>query len=118
VPENAAHGLDLLDPDHEVVVTGEEDHQDVLRAWAPHAGPRRVAVELRPAPLRRGRHAGQPGLEALLDGRRIGELTQLMSVRYRSRVDEVLRRGRGPARSGSCGTAGAGWWRWSCGCPT
>ena len=100
MPENAAHGLDLLDPDHEVVVTGEEDHQDVLRAWAPPAGPRRIAVELRPAPLRRGRHAGQPGLEALLDGRRIGELTQLMSVRYRARVDEVLRRGGRPGAVG------------------
>ncbi len=100
VPENTAHGLTLLDPDQEVVVTGEEDHQDVLRAWAPHAGPRRVAVELRPAPLRRGRLAGQPGLEALLDGRRIGELTPLMSTRYRPHVDDVLRRGGRPGAIG------------------
>ncbi|MCX6465659.1 MAG: hypothetical protein NTW05_19010, partial [Pseudonocardiales bacterium] len=89
--ENSA-GLTLLDPDHEVVVTGEEDHQDALRPWAPRDRPRRLAAELRFAPLRRGRHAGERGIEVLLGGRRVGELTHLMSVRYGPYVDDVLRR--------------------------
>jgi hypothetical protein len=96
----SSSGLTLLDPDHEVVVTGEEDHQDVLRAFAPIDRPRRVAAELRFAPLRRGRQAGQRGIEVLLDGRRIGELTQLMSVRYGGHVDAVLRRGERPGAVG------------------
>ena len=96
----SSSGLTLLDPDHEVVVTGEEDHQDVLRAFTPIDRPRRVAAELRFAPLRRGRQVGQHGIEVLLDGRRIGELTQLMSVRYGGHVDAVLRRGERPGAVG------------------
>ncbi len=94
--ENSSSGLALLDPDHEVVVTGEEDHQDALAAWAPTSRPRRVAAELRFAPLRRGAHAGERGVEVLLDGRRVGELTHLMSVRYGPYVDAEVRRGHRP----------------------
>ncbi|HVH21006.1 MAG TPA: hypothetical protein VNA11_00975, partial [Pseudonocardia sp.] len=90
--ENAISGLVLLDGDHTVVVTGEEDHQDTL-AWCapgPDGRPRQFAAELRFAPIRRGQHVGQRGIEVLLDGRRVGELTHRMAQRYGPLVDQVL----------------------------
>lgn len=97
--ENSTRGLTLLDPDREVVVTREEHHQRELAAWAPRADgrARRVAVELCFAPITHGTHAGRRGIEARLDGRRVGELTFLMSQRYGPLVDEVLRSGGRPA---------------------
>lgn len=53
-------------------------------------------MELRFAPISHGTHAGQRGIEALLDGRRVGELTLLMSQRYAPLVDGVLRGGGRP----------------------
>ena len=69
-------------------MTREEHHQDVLAA---RTGP--VVAELRPCTITAGKHAGQDGLEVLLDGRRVGELTRLMAQRYRPMVDEVRARG-------------------------
>ena len=87
--ENASAALTLLPADHEVVVTREEHHQDVLQPWAPRPGgqPREVAVELVRAPITHGRHAGRPGVEVRLDGRRAGELTDLMARRYGPLLD-------------------------------
>jgi hypothetical protein len=98
-PENPTHGLFYVPGDHEVVVTGEEHHQPVLQPYAPLADgrSRRVAVELVPAPVARGKHAGEPGIEVRLDGRRIGELTHLMAGRYTPLVADVLRRGGRPS---------------------
>lgn len=92
--ENSAHGLTLLDPDHRVVVTGEEHYQHVLSAYAPRADgqARRVAVELGFTP---GSQA-QTAVEIRLDGQRVGELTQLMTRRYGPLVDGLLRRGQRP----------------------
>lgn len=97
--ENSTVGLTLLDPDHEVVVTREEYHQPALQAYGPHddGRGRRVAVELAFAPSASSRHRGRPGIEVRLDGRRVGELTALMSERYRPAVEDVLRRGGRPA---------------------
>ncbi len=96
--ENSTLGLTMLDGDRKVVVTGEEHHQDVLWAYTPHAGrARRVAVELVPTGGRR--------IEARLDGRRVGELTALMSQRYGRIVDDVQRHG---GRVGCLGLVVAG----------
>ncbi len=96
--ENLAHGLTLLDPHHAVVVTREEHHQGELSAYEPVPdGPaRRVAVELVPAPVTDGVHAGAPGVEVRLGGRRIGELTHLMAHQYGPFVQEVLNGGGRP----------------------
>jgi hypothetical protein len=80
--------LVLLAAERTVTVTREEHHQDVL---ATRAGP--VVVELRPCTITAGKHAGEDGLEVLLDGRRVGELTRLMAQRYQQMVDEVRARG-------------------------
>ena len=96
--ENTTSGLMLLAAEHSVVVTGEEHHQDALTRHAPGVDgrPRRVAVELRFAPIRHGRHTGQRGVEVLLDGRRVGELTRRMSQRYGPLLDHVLAAGGRP----------------------
>lgn len=87
--ENSPRGLTLLDPDHRVVVTGEQLHQATLARYAPRGDgrPRRVAVELRFARSR---------IEVRLDGGRVGELTGLMSQRYAPHLDAVLRDGGRP----------------------
>jgi hypothetical protein len=90
--ENSTQGLTLLDPDHKVVVTGEEHHQSTLVRWAPHPDGRgrRVAAELGFVTGPRGRRL----IEVRIDGQRVGVLTPLMSERYAPHVHEVLR-GRG-----------------------
>ncbi|WP_300009096.1 hypothetical protein [Pseudonocardia sp.] len=92
--ENSARGLTMLEPDHKVVVTGEEHHQPALTRYAPRTDgrARRVAVELGFATAPRG---GQV-IEVRLDGRPVGWLTPLMSQRYGPLVDEVRRRGDRP----------------------
>lgn len=97
--ENSVQGLTLLDAAHTVVVVGEERHQPVLAPWAPFGDeqPRHVAVELRPAPITLGADAGRPGVEVLLDGRRVGELAPLMAERYLPHVHDLLGLGGRPA---------------------
>ena len=80
--------LVLLAAERTVTVTREEHHQDVL---AGRTGP--TIAELRPCTITAGKHAGQDGLEVVLDGRRVGELTRLMAQRYRPMVEEVRSRG-------------------------
>lgn len=76
--------LVLLAAERTVTVTREEHHQDVLLG---RTG--RAVVELRPCLIASGKHAGQDGLEVVLDGRRVGELTRLMAQRYRPLVDHL-----------------------------
>lgn len=77
-------GLLLLAAERAVTVTREEHHQDVLLG---RTG--RAVVELRPCLIASGKHADQDGLEVVLDGRRVGELTRLMAQRYRPLVDHL-----------------------------
>lgn len=81
----------LLAAERAVTVTREEHHQDVL---AGRHGP--AVVELRPCVIGTGKHAGQRGVEVLLDRHRVGELTRQMSLRYLPLVDDVMARGRRP----------------------
>jgi hypothetical protein len=79
---------EILAPDREVVVTREEDHQDVLaRHHAPGQPPTSVTVELWSSTVTRGRYRGDYAVEVRLDGSRVGELTAAMSARYRHLVD-------------------------------
>jgi hypothetical protein len=88
--ENSVHGLTLLAAERKVAVTKEGRHQAALKRYAPSAGARHVAVELRFA------RGVQLVVEVLLDGLRVGELTALMSRRYGPLVAYVLRRGGRP----------------------
>ena len=74
----------LLDAERTVVLTGEEHHQDWLRRYVPHPGvaPRQVLLTLAFGLATRGERTGQGTIEALLDGRRVGELTHRMTSRY------------------------------------
>ncbi len=101
---NAPHDLVLLPAERTVTVTREEDHQDVL---AGRTG--RLAVTLVPCAIAKGKHAGRVGLEVRLDGRRVGELTRLMSDRYLPVAGAVAARGGRPGceallRHGNRGT--------------
>jgi hypothetical protein len=97
-PENATGDLVLLVSEHDVVVTGEEQHRRALAPHAPRPGhsPRVFAFALWPAPVARGKYAGKPGVEVWLNGARVGELTFRMAQRYGPVVEEVLRRGGRP----------------------
>ena len=83
--------LVLLAAERTVTVTREEHHQDVL---AGRTGP--TIAELRPCTITAGKHAGPNGLEVVLDGRRVGELTRLMA--QPSLVRRRLRRPSAPDR--------------------
>jgi hypothetical protein len=88
--ENSTAGLVMLDGAVAVTVTREEHHQAVLADYTPAPGrTRRVAVELMWSVVPTGRHKGQRVIEVRLDGRRVGELTYLMSQRYAPLVTQV-----------------------------
>ena len=79
---------EILAPEREVVVTREEDHQDVLAGHhAPGRPPTSVTVELCSSTVARGKYRGDYAVEVRLDGARVGELTATMSARYRHLVD-------------------------------
>ncbi|MEJ2886402.1 hypothetical protein [Actinomycetospora aeridis] len=99
----AAAAAPVLDADREVVVTREEDHQDVLAGLhRPGAAPRPVTVELWSSTVTRGKYRGDYAVEVRIDGRRVGELTAAMSARYRHLVDVI-----GPVRCRGVVTHGA-----------
>ena len=79
---------EILAPEREVVVTREDDHQDVLAEHhAPGRPPTSVTVELCSSTVSRGKYRGDYAVEVRLDGARVGELTAAMSARYRHLVD-------------------------------
>ena len=96
--ENSALGITMLRRD-QTMLTREEHHQPALAADAPgrHGSRREVVVELASCRIVAGKYAGQRGIEARLDGERIGELTHRMSQRYLPHVDAVVARGARPA---------------------
>ncbi|MDQ2585420.1 hypothetical protein [Saccharothrix yanglingensis] len=95
--ENSSAGLVVLQAEVTVTVTREEHHQDALAPYAVAPGrERRVAVELAWCTIASGRHQGERAVEVRLDGRRVGELTHLMSQRYAGLVAQVTGRGARP----------------------
>lgn len=84
----------LLRNDWSCTVTKEEDHQDVLRGFAP-AGKqeyREVVASLTFCPIETGKYRGQKAIEVRLGGRRVGQLTYAMTERYRAIVEQFLNR--------------------------
>ncbi|GLZ37639.1 hypothetical protein [Actinokineospora sp. NBRC 105648] len=95
--ENSSAGLVLFDAEVKVVVTREEHHQSALsRYQVPEGAERPVAAELGWCTVKSGRHRGAQAIEVRLDGRRVGELTHLMSQRYGRLVTSVLTGGGKP----------------------
>jgi hypothetical protein len=95
--ENSVAGLEMLAGEVYVTVNHEKHHQYALERYrvAP-GGRRRVAVELGWCVIREGRHSGENAIEVRLDGRRIGELTFLMSQRYAPVVKRLVESGGRP----------------------
>jgi hypothetical protein len=88
--ENSAAALVMVTGESTVTVTREEQHQDVLARYTPApGGERTVAVELAWCVISSGKYKGQRAIEVRLDGRRVGELTYLMSQRYAPLVRNV-----------------------------
>jgi hypothetical protein len=97
VIENSSAGLVMLGNEVAVAVTGEEHHQSVLTRYPVAPGEQRfVAVELGWCTIRSGKYRGQQAVEVRLDGRRVGELTHLMSQRYGAMVGQILTHGGRP----------------------
>lgn len=95
--ENSSAGLVMLSNELAITVTGEEHHQAVLARYPVGPGQQRlVAVELGWCTVRSGKHRGQQAIEVRLDGRRVGELTHLMSQRYGGFVSQVQGQGGRP----------------------
>lgn len=93
---NLAEDLEILAGERDVTVTGEEDHQTVLREVL---GPRRAAsvfASFAPCTITKGKYAGQDGLEVRLNGQRVGELTAAMSDRYGALVRALADAGKRP----------------------
>jgi hypothetical protein len=91
--ENSAAGLALLPGEVFIAVSHEKHHQYALARYRVRPGERRtVAVELGWSDSRTGHRV----IEVRLDGRRIGELTDLISQRYAPLLKGVSQTGGRP----------------------
>jgi hypothetical protein len=68
-------------------VSGEEAHQDVLGELVPTVGGEQtITATLAFCTVRKGKYAGQRAVEVRISGRRVGELSRVLSDRYAGRV--------------------------------
>lgn len=95
--ENLMSDIALLEPDHQVTVTREENHQETLARYCSATDAcTRVATELVPSTVTRGKHEGSYAIEVRLGGQRVGELTAAMSDRYKHLVPPHADNGSNP----------------------
>lgn len=112
LPVNSADGLHLLQADRQVVVTGEERHQDVLAEVAALGRGAEVVslfASLAVCEVAKGKYKGESGIEVLIDGRRVGELTKLQADRYVGVVQDLLARGLTPGCDATVRYGDKGW---------
>lgn len=112
VPLNSADTLELLAPERQVTVTGEDGHQDVLAELAARGrGAERLPVfaSLHRCTVSRGKYAGQGGIEVRIDGSRVGELTKLQADRYLPIVASAEEAGRPAGCEASLTWGDKGW---------
>ncbi len=113
LPLNAADGLNLLRGERQITVTGEENHQQALLELAKRGrGAEKMSLfaELTTCEIAKGKHRGETGVEVLIDGVRVGELTKLQSDRYLGQVQRILARGQRPGCDATLRHAdGKGW---------
>lgn len=85
-------GIELLDADHMVTVSGFDP---ITLPYPLRADSRLPTLTgtLSVGQVAKGKYAGQPCLEVLVDGRRIGALTAKMTERYMPFVRPVIGRG-------------------------
>ena len=69
-----------------MTVTGEELHQEELRAFVGEQLPAPVWATLHPSTVAKGKYTGQDCIDVHIDGVKVGTLTKLMSDRYRAVV--------------------------------
>lgn len=93
-PENSVP----LPPKRITTVTGEEDHQDVLRQFGPGSTdtPRWETAALGFCTIAKGKFAGEQAIEVRLGGERVGQLTRAMTERYENLVRDALDAGKTP----------------------
>jgi hypothetical protein len=109
---NSSDGLEMLQADRQVTVTGEERHQDVLTEYAKAgrgAEVLSVFASLAPCTIAKGKHAGAADVEVRLDGRRVGELTAAMSERYLPLLQPYLEQGALPGADATIRWSDKGW---------
>lgn len=92
-PDNAY----ILPAERAAALSGEEAHGEALQPFAPEPGGRtRVYAELSSCTIDKGKYAGEQTIEALICGRRVGQLTHAMGQRYVGIVREVAASGSTP----------------------
>jgi hypothetical protein len=99
VPANQAEGLKVWDAVRHVTVTGEELHQDVLRALEPGSGPAGtfpILAGLDVCEIVKGKYEGERTVEVQVNGRRVGQLTKAQANKYLSLVEADLAREQRP----------------------
>lgn len=84
----------LLRNDWSCTVTKEEDHQNVLRKYAPVGKQeyRGVIASLGFCVIENGKYQGRKAIEVRVGGRRVGQLTYAMTGRYSDIVETLLKR--------------------------
>lgn len=88
----------FIDGLYDLVVTGEEAFQDVLRT---HASRKSTQVfALHPAVIAKGKYAGESTYAVYLQGNIVGELTRAMAMKHHAALDAVLQSGRRPYLAG------------------
>lgn len=76
-------GAQILRPERECAVSGENKHQEVLAPLlALGNGQTQLWATLHRATVTNGKYTGQPTLEVRLDGQRVGALTATQAARY------------------------------------
>ena len=93
---NLAEDLEIVAADRDVTVTGEENHQDVLRQVLGTNRAVSAFASFAPCSITKGKYAGEEGLEVRINGQRVGELTKAMSDRYGALVQALTDAGRRP----------------------
>ena len=90
---NDPSGLELLDADDMIVVSGSKDCAEVAARYRPQT---RIVTVLDFCPVPSGKYKGQRAVQVTLDGRRLGQLTPTMSQRYAGYVTAAYQRGEVP----------------------
>lgn len=90
----------MLPAERQVTVTGEERHQEelseLMRAAPPGTDLASAYASLAVCSITKGKYAGERGIEVLIEGRRVGELTKMQSDRHLLAVDAAFAAGQVP----------------------
>lgn len=88
----------FIDGLFDLVVTGEEAHQDFLQGHAKRPYP--IPFSLSPVMIEKGTHQGKTTFAVHLDGTVVGQLTRAMTEKHFHAIDSVIRSGFRPYLAG------------------